>query len=380
MSGGLLKSQIVNGEELYAVERFNATGRFRCLEGKCEISALDQRNVQLPTGQALAMLFHRNHNRHARRIAKIKPDWSDEQIFRMARKWNIGEYQHSLYNDYVKTLIGVKLAKSFGILPKPIGTFSKYNQNVPMKAILEFQSAAGRHGHAALEEDMTMLDPKSKSKTVLNFRQSELWETIFYDGHFAGLFLGQMSNPAYETTPSVPFKSFLYEVPGRTFGLDLAATDTQRHRDHGIPGYIYYVKYCHNVKINDWKDLMKFIDLQRIEKLKKFYKFVDDVDLLVGGHYERRTSDTLVGPTFACIIGMQFHNVKYGDRYFYEHGNQIGSFGIDQLDEIKTKSSMASLLCKNTNLDEVLKNPFRLESTVNKFVPCTSFEDIDYKL
>ena len=34
----------------------------------------------------------------------------------------------------------------------------------------------------------------------------------------------------------------------------------------------------------------------------------------------------LVGPTFACIIGIQFRNLRKCDRYWYETGNPINRF------------------------------------------------------
>lgn len=94
-----------------------------------------------------------------------------------------------------------------------------------------------------LLEEILIIDPKSGNKPKVEFRQSELHESLFYDGLVDGMFLAQMSNTAYETTPSVPFKIFLYDVPGKTFGLDLSGLDIQRKRDHGVPGYINYLRY-----------------------------------------------------------------------------------------------------------------------------------------
>ena len=51
-----------------------------------------------------------------------------------------------------------------------------------------------------------------------------------------------------------------------------------------------------------------------------------DIDLFVGGISERRISDAAFGPTFACINGIQFYHFKFGDRFYFEHGNQAGSF------------------------------------------------------
>ena len=41
-------------------------------------------------------------------------------------------------------------------------------------------------------------------------------------------------------------------------------------------------------------------------KLKSVYDNVDDIDLFVGGVYEEAQGDSILGPTFLCIIGDQF--------------------------------------------------------------------------
>lgn len=376
--GGCLKSQTVNGQELFATEKINGSLRYRCFEGKCELSPRDVRNALAPTGLVLALLFHRNHNRHARRITAMKPKWTDEEIFQSARRWNIAEYQHCVYNEYLETLIGEDLMDHFGIYPKPPGEFSFYEDDVSVKTIIEFQSTAGRHGHATLTEDITIIEPDSRNEYKLNLRDAEVFERIFYEGLVDGVLFAQMLKPAFEITPSIPFKTFVTVTPG----IDLAAVDIQRQRDHGIPGYIHYLKYLHDIddEVEHWDDLLQFIDSENVEKLKVHYKYVEDIELYVGGHHERKMENAVVGPTFASIIGIQFHNAKFGDRFFYEHENQISSFSIEQLNEIKSKSCFASILCKNTKLDHVLRDPLRLMAYDNKFVPCSEFDEIDYKV
>lgn len=53
---------------------------------------------------------------------------------------------------------------------------------------------------------------------------------------------------------------------------------------------------------------------------------IEDIDLYVAGVSERHFIDASIGPTFGCLVGVQFYHSKFGDRYFYEHGGQAGSF------------------------------------------------------
>lgn len=61
-----------------------------------------------------------------------------------------------------------------------------------------------------------------------------------------------------------------------------------------------------------------------------FYESVDDIDLFVGGVLEPHVPGGLVGPTFACIIGEQFRRWRNGDRFYYEFGDQAGSFTLGE--------------------------------------------------
>lgn len=39
------------------------------------------------------VLWFREHNRHAKRLAKVHTNWTDEKIFNRARQWTIAEHQ-----------------------------------------------------------------------------------------------------------------------------------------------------------------------------------------------------------------------------------------------------------------------------------------------
>ena len=44
---------------------------------------------------------------------------------------------------------------------------------------------------------------------------------------------------------------------------------------------------------------------------------LNNIDLFPAGMAETPVDGGQLGPTFACIIGQQFSNMKMGDRYFY---------------------------------------------------------------
>lgn len=70
----------------------------------------------------------------------------------------------------------------------------------------------------------------------------------------------------------------------------------------------------------------KNIFLKNVDTLASLYEDPNDVDFYVGGLLEKLKPGSLLGHTFQCISGEMFFRWKFGDRFFYEFGNQTGSF------------------------------------------------------
>lgn len=62
-----------------------------------------QENPQLATFHTLMM---REHNRLARALKTLNPDWDDETLFQEARRIVIAEIQHITYSEYLPALLG----------------------------------------------------------------------------------------------------------------------------------------------------------------------------------------------------------------------------------------------------------------------------------
>ena len=108
-------------------------------------------------------------------------------------------------------------------------------------------------------------------------------------------------------------------------GMDLIALNTQRGRDHGLPGYTQYRKICNVGDATTFDDLATNISPKNIERLKSVYHNVEDIDLFIGMAAEE-PENALVGNTYRCLIADQFARLKKGDRYFYDLEGQAGSF------------------------------------------------------
>lgn len=56
------------------------------------------------------------------------------------------------------------------------------------------------------------------------------------------------------------------------------------------------------------------------------YSFVDDIELYPASLMEMTMPDGMLGPVNNCLIAKHFYTLKVTDRFYYENGNQPGSF------------------------------------------------------
>eukprot|EP00102_Acyrthosiphon_pisum_P024336 XP_016661546.1 PREDICTED: peroxidase mlt-7-like [Acyrthosiphon pisum] len=125
--------------------------------------------------------------------------------------------------------------------------------------------------------------------------------------------------------------------------MDILSLDIQRSRDHGIPSYTQFRKYCGLKDIENMQDLSEIMVEGSADRLLKLYKTWNDIDLLVGALLEKHADDAMVGPTMRCIIREQFVRTRIADRYFYD---VPGVFTDYQLENIK-RVTLARVICDN---------------------------------
>lgn len=163
------------------------------------------------------------------------------------------------------------------------------------------------------------------------------------------------------------------------YGGDLFLIDIQRGRERGITGYSAYLDLCTGIKLNSFEDLEKARVMPRdvIRLFAELYESVHDIDLASGGLAERPRQGAVVGPTFACITAKVFQALKFGDRFYYEHGEQAGSFTPDQLQQLRA-ASLSRIICDNTNIERIQRRVLRLQHIPgNPEVPCDRIPSID---
>ncbi|CAG5118422.1 unnamed protein product, partial [Candidula unifasciata] len=97
----------------------------------------------------------------------------------------------------------------------------------------------------------------------------------------------------------------------------------------------------------------------------------NDIDLFTGMLHERPTIG-IVGPTIRCLLGIQFKRLKEGDRHFFDNNEPNSRFNDAQLAAIR-RTTLAELMCNNSDLKAVPSNVFLAISETNRLVPCAKF-------
>ena len=343
----------------------------------------DPRVNQHPGLMVLHTLFMRLHNYHAKNLHQTNPRWDDDRLFHEARKITIAQYQHIVYHEYLPIVFGPHLLKYYD-LDVNYGTgYTRYEPYTD-PTIWNDYVIAGRYGHSQISSFFSLMGYGYNGTKAGYWIRDHFFDPKFlYECSNDAIIQGYLTDPSMSVDPWVDgdLHNYLYRVKGEPVGSDLAAFNIQRSRDHGIPPYYVYLDFCFGFKARSWDDLAKFIPWEELSVLKSLYKDFRDVELWPASISERKFPDADIGPTAACIVGIQFYHLKFGDRYFYSHGYQTGSFTPLQLSNLKRVTTLSNFLCKTSDyLPSVQKYAFFPPSGYNPQIPCQSVPDIDYKL
>ncbi|KAF7992722.1 hypothetical protein HCN44_005066 [Aphidius gifuensis] len=309
-------------------------------------------------------LMAREHNRAAKALAQVNPHWNDETLFQEARRIVIAEIQHVTYNEFLPILLGKSVMEKFGLILEKNSYWDGYDKTVNPGVLDAFSAAAFRFGHSLLP---TAVERWSKAhKFIASKRLSDLirrpWD-LYRAGVFDEYFMGLMNQVAQAMDDSITQEvtNHLFKKVGARFGMDLVSLNMQRGREFGVP------------EAHTFEELFGTMPNETINRYRSIFQTPEDVDLWSGGVSERPLPDSMLGPTFACVIATQFSVSRRGDRFWYELPNQPSSFTIDQLNEIR-KARLARLICDNTDLIDTLQlYPMVLpDHEINPRVPCKS--------
>lgn len=303
----------------------------------------DDRLNENPALTSMHTIWMREHNRIAEDLLAQHPTWSDEKIYQEARRTVVAEIQAITYNEYLPGLLG----------EDGLSKYQGYDSTQNAGITNEFATAAFRFGHTMLSPTLLRLDDYGQEIAQGNVALRDAFSKpgLVAEAGIEPFLRGGMSQTAQAFDPMVidDVRNFLFGQPGAG-GLDLAAINMQRGRDHGIAGY---------------NDVRESLGLSRIEsfddpiwqgdfgqKLAQVYASPDEVDLWIAGLSESPTGDSLAGETFTAILSNQFEALRDGDRFWYE--NQFSGQQLKDLNNL----TLSEVIQRNTTIKDVQENAF----------------------
>jgi len=321
-----------------------------CLRGafsnQC-IRAGDVRSGEQPGLLAMHHTWVLEHNRIATELADMNLHWSDEKIYQETRRIIGAMIQHITYREFLPLVLGREVCNLFDLELQSSGYFTKYDPRTNPTIANAFSAAAFRFGHSLIQNTYMR---STKNHQFLDNNVTLHEENSIGDiggvGSLHRLLRGLSIQRAQKRDEFITAEltNHLFQSGSFPFGLDLAAINIQRGRDHGLPAYVQWREPCGLSPILNWDDLERVIGPKSTLRIQNAYRHVGDVDLFVGGLAERPVVGGLVGPVFACIIAQQFSNIRKGDRFWYENGDFESSFTPAQLQSIR-HVNLAQVIC-----------------------------------
>ncbi|KAK3087688.1 hypothetical protein FSP39_009192 [Pinctada imbricata] len=332
-------------------ERLPSGGKSKCfLETEADYcqKAGDKRVNVVPNLGALHLLFVREHNRIAERLAAINPSWNDETIYQESRKIVSAITQHITYNEYLPEILGQRHMEMYGLYSNTSGFHRIYDEKLDASVRNVVGAAAFRFGHSQVPNHQAVFDKYRRPTMVKPIEQT------YHRPHMCAMWNGRGADglmrwltTAHSTASDRFFESGvrdkLFQDKDK-ISMDLPAVNIQRGRDHGLPGYNKWREWC-NLPVAKTFSQLRDHDRHTTKLLSQLYRFTylidrhpDDIDLFAGAMAETTIPDSLVGPTFACILSMQFQALKRGDRFWYENPFRKTGFNQDEVVRLTAKT------------------------------------------
>nr|XP_058139894.1 lactoperoxidase isoform X2 [Dasypus novemcinctus] len=319
-------------------------------------------------------LFLREHNRLARKLKKLNPQWDGEKLYQEARKILGAFVQIITFRDYLPIVLGDELQKW-------IPPYQGYSESVDPRISNVFTFAL-RFGHLEVPSTMFRLDRNyqpwgAEPELPLHTLFFNTWRMV-KDGGIDPLVRGLLAKKSklmnQNKMMTGELRNKLFQPTHKIHGFDLAAINIQRNRDHGQPGYNSWRGFCDLSQPQTKEELEAVLGNTKLaEKLMALYGTPDNIDIWMGAVAEPLVAGGRVGSLLACLLGKQFQQTRDGDRFWWENP---GVFTEKQRDSLK-KMSFSRLVCDNTHITRVPRNPFQANSYPQDFVDCSAIDELD---
>lgn len=296
---------------------------------------------------SMQTLFLREHNRLAEHIALSDPGLSGDEIFQTARSIVGAEMQAITVNEFLPVLLGEQHG---------LGAYAGYDPTVNPGIANAFSTAAFRLGHTMIQDEFLIIGKTGATESV-PVTACFFNPSCLHEKGVARVLKGLATQEAQEVDTRFidAIRNQLITDFGVTLGVDLAALNMQRGRDHGLPGYQ-----------EAWDQLVALGLVSGSGELPQSVLDTYDgasVDLFMGGLSVEPYLDGLVGELFHAILLEQFSRLRAGDRFWFENLAYFDPALIGWLNDLR----LSDLFAWNTDIGYIQSNVFY--ASIGQYVP-----------
>lgn len=300
---------------------------------------------------AMHTVFVREHNRIVDRITAQQPSLTNEQKYQLARKIVGAEMQIITYKEFLPALLGTANAPT-------VGAYS-YDPQENASVTQSFAVAAFRFGHSTLSSQMPRVNNDGTTNAALALRDAFFNPNSLTNdpSQVTTLLKGGATQVAQEIDLQFvdDARNFLFG-PAGAGGMDLAALNIQRGRDHGLADY-RQLRGAYNLP-----QPAGFANIPTTPALRtalqNLYGSINNIDGYVAGLAENHVPGGSLGPLFTEIVQSQFERLRDGDRLFYTsnaaglYNNGVLLPSVASLIDLNT-ITFADILALNTGLNSL---------------------------
>jgi hypothetical protein len=259
---------------------------------------------------SLQTMFAREHNRLVDRIAAQQPGLDAEGQFQLARQLVGAEMQVITYREFLPALMGPTAPRA-----------QDYAFNVEQNGAVtnSFAHSAYRFGHSTLSSNLQLATAESVPAGRIPLKHAFFNPDAI--GSDPSVIDQLLQGAAMQTSQEVDLqviddvRNFLFGPPGAG-GLDLAALNIQRGRDHGLPDY-RMLRQSYGLSSSGVPSTWPMDPAVRDAVLAAYGGNASNVDPWIGGLAETHLANSSVGPLVSAILFHQFRRSRDGDRLFY---------------------------------------------------------------
>lgn len=303
----------------------------------------DHRANENPALLAMHTLFVREHNRLVDEIKKKIPLLKPQQLYELARKLNIAQFQKIVYEEFYPAILSRGLPPYRGFQPTVNPTVSDI-----------FAGAAFRIGHTMVGMQIPRRGHRRQFRpremNDMFFRPASSFSSVEMNNVIRGI----AKSPAQEVDLKVVdlLRNFLFtNVRGET-GFDLVALNIQRGRDHALPKFNQIRTLFGIPRAKDFGGISR--NRRVADALSRAYGHVDNVEAFAGMLAEDHRAGDGMGFTMGAVWRAEFARLRDGDRHFYLNLKSYPDLLRDHMtDEVtillrKSHGTLRDIITRNT--------------------------------